>query len=211
MSIVLNPAADDYTPLLSRVATWLHRSDLGALVPTFIALAEGEIFRELRLRATELTLAGTTSGTTIAIPAGSRALERVVITSNSVQYTLDYASPNGIERLTYSTGLPARYTVEGELIRLLPAPAAAYAYELHYLPNLDPLSSTNTSTWLSANAPDLYLYASMLQVALYTVDDQMAARYGPLFMKALDSVRRLDESRRLPISGGLQTKPRHAR
>lgn len=211
MAIVVLPAADDYTPLLSRVADWMFRPDLTAKIPTFISLAEGAIFRELRLRQTEIILSGSTSSATISLPAGTRSIERLAITADGVQHTLDYTTPNGIEPLTYSTGRPTRYTVENQAIRLLTAPGSAYDFALHYIPNLLPITADNPSNWLSVNAPDLYLYGALLQAASFTMDDAHVARYGPHYAKAIDSVRRVDEALRLPISGGLQIKPRNAR
>ena len=39
-----------YTDLQSSVADWLNRSDLSAVIPTFIQLAEAKFNRELRTR-----------------------------------------------------------------------------------------------------------------------------------------------------------------
>ena len=210
MAIVVIPPVDDYTPLLARIADWLDRTDLTTKIPTFISLAENAMFRELRLRQTEIIRQGTTTSDTIVLPLGIRAIEKLAITSSGVEYILDYAS-DGVSKLTYSTGLPSRYTIENNAIRLLISPSQTYTYKLHYIPNLDPISTTNTSNWLSTNAPDLYLFGALVQAAFYTMDDAQAARFGPRFSQTLDSVRQVDEALRLPMVGGLQIKPRNAR
>lgn len=204
-------ALSNYTELKAAVADWLDRTDLTTQIVDGIALAEAPILRDLKLRVGETTATGTTATATIAIPAGLGKIERLEIVSSGVSYTLNYTSPNGIELLTYSTGLPTRYTVENGAIRLIPAPASTYTYTLYYVPNLAVLSASNPTNWVLTNAPDVYLFGSLVQVALFTMDDAAAARFGPLFGNAMDAVRRMDYSKRFPLSGGLQIKPRHAR
>lgn len=200
-----------YAELQSEMTAWGKRSDLTAKYASFITLAEASILRELKLRVNETTATGTTSGATIAIPTGCDRILRVEITANGVSYTLDYTSPNGIEPLTYSTGFPSRFTVEDGAIRLLSAPADSYTYTVYYIPNLDALSDTNTTNWALTNAPDVYLFGALEQMSHYALDQEQAAKYHGMFLGAMDSVKRVDEARRLPVSGGLQIKPRNAR
>jgi hypothetical protein len=200
-----------YATLQAGVLSELHRSDLAAVLPRLIQTAEAEMFRDLPLRDLETTATGTTSGATIALPAGMAVIERLEIVSGGVSFTLDYTSPNGIEALTYGTGLPSRYTVEGAAIRLIAAPDGSYTYTLHYIPNLDALSDSNTDNWLLLNAPDVYLHAVVIQAALWTKNDAEVAKRTAFYQRAVESVRRASERKRLPVSGGLQIKPRNAR
>lgn len=196
--------------LKTAMAAWLHRGDDGKF-NDLIALAEQNILRELKLRINEATVSGTTAGATIAFPAAWGRIERVEITCGSTRYTLDYTSPNGIETLTVSTGLPSRYTVEGGAIRLISAPASAYSYTVFYIPNLVALAADGDSNWALLNAPDVYLYGACAQFGLYSQDNELFQTYQNLFQGAIDEVKRIDQGRRFPISGGLQIKPRNAR
>jgi hypothetical protein len=72
------------------------------------------------------------------------------------------------------------------------------------------LSDSNTSNWLLANAPDLYLYASCLEGAKYIRDDQEGVKLQTLVTASIDSVRRVAERKGLPASGPLQIKVRNA-
>ena len=203
----------DYATLQTAIASELKRtgdSGFTAEVPGFIQLAENEIFRELQLRSTESSLTGTTSGATITLPTGITAIERISITHNSRDYSLDYTSPNDLSKL-YSTGFPTRYTIEGGVIKLLIAPDGPYTYTLYTIPNLAALSVINTTNWLITNAPDVYLFGSVVHAANWTRDVEAVAIYKPMFDRALDSVRRNDNAARLPLSGGLQIKPRGTR
>jgi hypothetical protein len=194
-----------YANLQIALAEFSHQDNLTANMPDFIALAEQTILRELKLRVNEAVVTGVTAGAAIALPAGLGSIERLEIVSNNVRYVLDYVAP-GIEDTTL--GLSRKYTVQNGAIRLIPPPASSYAYTLNYIPNLAPLSGTNPTNWALTNAPDVYLYGSMCQLARHTLDDDSFARYSPMFQAALDAVKRADEGRRLPISGSLQIKPR---
>lgn len=200
----------DYTTLQAAVLSNMHREGdvtLLAEMPRFVQLAELEIFRELPLRQVESASPGTTSGAAIVIPPGTAQIERISINSNGRDYSLNYTSPNGIAGLSF-VDLPTRYTIESGAIRLLSPPAANYAYTLFLIPDLTALSASNTTNWLLLNAPDVYLYAACIQAATWTGDNEMVAGFVPLYQRALDSIKRKDERKRFPASGGLQIKPR---
>lgn len=201
----------DYEALQSTILDWAQRADLAEEVTTFIELAELAMFRELPLRLNETIYSGTTSGETIAIPVALNAIERVEIESGGVRYTVPYTSPNGIESLTVGTALPTRYTVENQGLRLIPAPAGAYTFTLFYLETPAHLSPGNPSNSMLLAHPDLYLWGSLVELARYVMDPEMEARYLSAYGAVLDSIRRADERRRFPISGGLQMKPRGRR
>lgn len=196
-----------YAELQTAIGTHSHKESLSAQFPDFIALAETTILRELKLRVNELVVTGTATGA-ISFPATLGRVVRLEIADSGNRYVLDYASP-GYEDL--ALGHPHSFTVQEDAIRLIPEPSGAYTYKLHYIPNLSPLSVSNTSNWALANCPDIYLYGSMCQLARWTKDDEEFGRYVSMFQGSMESVKRVDEARRLPVSGGLQIKPRNAR
>jgi hypothetical protein len=197
-----------YAELQQAILDHSHRSDLSVKVADFIMLAEQHILRDFKLRVNEASTTVSPIGNTMPIPAGAQRIERLEVTIGTTRRTLDYTSPNGIEQLTISSAEPTRYTVEAGTIRIIPAPAASYSYTLYYIPDLTPLSNAAPVNWALTNAPDAYLFGSLCHLARYTQDDAAFERYTPMFMGALDAVKRIDEGRRLPISGGLQIKPR---
>jgi hypothetical protein len=52
-------------------------------------------------------------------------------------------------------------------IQVAPVPDAAYAVTLDYVYTPDNLSSTNTTTYISENAPELLLYACLVEAFAY--------------------------------------------
>lgn len=203
----------DYASLQAAVASGLHRStdtDILAELPRFVQMAEQEIFRELPLRILETSVTGTTTGPTIAIPAGTASIDKLALSVNTnSSITLDY-TPASAREWT-AVGQPKRYALENGVIRLLPPPDSPYAYTLYIVPDLTPLSTGNPTNWLLLNAPDVYLLGTTIQAVNWTKDGEEAARCIPMFERAIDSIRRKDARKRFPTTGGLQIKPRGVR
>lgn len=200
-----------YAELQSTLLTLSHRTDLATILPTLIGLAEDEIFRELTLRGIETSVSGTTNGATIALPADMDTPSRIKIASGGTEYTINYASPNGNDRFSTGTDRPARFTIEDGAIQLIPAPNGPYAYTLFYVPVLPHLSASNTTNWLLTNHSDVYVKAGLLEIHKHTRSTEQIAMTEPRLAAALDSVKRADERKRYPQSGGLQIKPRGVR
>ena len=86
-----------YTDLLASVAAWLNRSDLTAVIPDFVSLAEGRIARDLRLRkqvinTTLSTVAGTQS---VTLPSDFLEAENLAISNTSPAGALSVAGASG--------------------------------------------------------------------------------------------------------------------
>ena len=63
-----------------------------------------------------------------------------------------------------STGIPKYYAnYDEDSLLLAPTPNAAYTMDLEYNAQPTGLSSSNTTTWVSNNAPMLLLYACLVE------------------------------------------------
>ena len=193
-----------FTTLKADIAAYIHRNDLTTQIPGFIALAENFMFRELNLREIETSVTGTTAGATIALPADFYSLVRITVTYGGREVTLNRAIDN--YALT-AVGMPASYSMEGNVFRLYPAPATGYTYTLYYRAILAPLSDTVATNWLETNAGDLYLYTSILEAARWTQNTALMKIVLPMISPMLDSVRALSERKGLPQRGTMQIKP----
>jgi hypothetical protein len=196
-----------YQELQASIATYMHRTDLSAVIPTFIQLAEGYLFREISPPETEIVATGVTVGGYAVLPAGFGALQRLTITSGGITRALEYIALANVGTEVQQS--PGYYTFEAGKLRIY-GTSDGQPYTLHYLPGMGALSDTNTSNWLLANAPDLYLYASCLECAKYVRDDQEGVKLQTLVTAAIDSVRRTAERKGIPASGPLQIKVRNA-
>ena len=168
-------AINTYSTLQTAVANWLDRSDLTDRVPEFIALAEATFNRVLRLRAMETTVADTTpSGSKEdALPTGYLQMREIHLTTSPV-VSLAYITPEIMYRIRAgsTSGKPNSYTIVGDNILFGPTPDGVYDYSMTYYKSFDALADGTQTNWLILNAPDLYLYGTLLQAEPFLMNDQ---------------------------------------
>jgi hypothetical protein len=192
-----------YSELQTNIANYLHRADIAAKVPSFISLAEAYLFRELQVKELQISVTGTTTGEYALLPSDFGTLSRLSVTLNGKEYSLDYKA----QAETVAKYAPDSFALENNQIRIWGA-STGQAYTLYYIPDIQPLSSTVDTNWLLTNAPDLYLYASVLEGAKHVRNQGEIDKLTPQIPALLDSVRRFADRRAQPVTGSLQIKPR---
>lgn len=172
-----------YSELLSNIRSYTEVSSTvltDNICNVFIKNAEYRIFREAdsdyaREYATSnfvinnkyllLPDDNTNTGTTTIRRAF--IVRSVVVTNNSnVQVSLDPRDDTFITEYNASgaTGFPKYYSMYREnAIQVAPIPDDDYQVTLDYVYTPDNLSSTNTTTYISQNAPELILYACLVE------------------------------------------------
>jgi hypothetical protein len=188
-----------YTELLSRADSYMHRTDLTTLWPTFIANAEAALFRELDLRELELSTTGTAVDGYITLPSDFGKMGRLTVTVGGNEVNVDYNSRTD----TYPTTNPLTYSQENNQLRLFPT-ATNQDYTLYYTANMTALSDTVPTNWLSLNAADLYMYSACLEAAKWERDGDQMAILSQLVAGLVESVRNLSKRRAKPNRGGLR-------
>ena len=198
-------ALTTYTELKASLADWLNRSDLTSVIPDFISLAEAQMERQLRtrqmiVRATALFAAAAEYGT---VPDDFLEVKSIKLDTNPVT-SLTFQTIDSLDQLsntTYlSSGKPLYFTVVGNQFRLLPIPDGAYTADLVYYAKLTKLSASVATNWLLTQAPDVYLYGSLLQAAPYLQDDARISVWSSLYLAGLDQLQVADD--RGSTSGG---------
>lgn len=145
-----------------------------AVINTFITFAENRILRDIDLDVFKVEVAGNlTSGNKfLSTPSDILTHRYLMVTNGSDQVFLDYRDtsfmkeywPNGA-----STGTPKYYsTWDQNTFYVAPTPNASFSVELGYIARPAQLSSTNTTTWISTNAPEALFYACLVQAYSYT-------------------------------------------
>lgn len=196
----------NYTELKANIASYMHRADLESVIPTFISLAEGGLFRELSPPETEIIVSGVTVDGYAVLPSDFGVLQKLTVEVGGITRNLEYIALANVGAVG---GEPGYYSFEANKLKIYQTDDGQ-AYTLHYTPQMEALSDSNTSNWLLANAPDLYLYASCLEGAKYIRDDAEALKLLTMVTSLTDSVRRMAERKGLPTSGPLQIKVRNA-
>lgn len=181
-------ALDTYANLKSAIASWnIDRTDLPD--SDIVTLAEARLFRELQLRTmeAETDLTGVVDSRYIALPSGFlEPIGLFINISGSGREELEFV-PADIESVD-ATGQPEYWTIDGTNIAFERPCDQAYSFTLRSLQSLTALSDSNTSNWLLANHPDLYLAACNVEAAMWLEDDDQIARWQPRYAEALLSV-----------------------
>jgi hypothetical protein len=213
----------DYTETDTNVLT-------STITDDFIEHAEMRLFRELDIDVYKKNATATlTSGTAfvtlpgstpsnfstirfVAIYSSSGSLgdltdnERIVLQKKEASFLSEYW-PN-----RSSTGIPKYYAnYDEDSILLAPTPNAAYTIDLEYNALPTGLSSSNTTTWISNNAPRALLYACLVEAFKFLKGpDNLTQMYEQSYNAAVKSLateqmgqKRRDEHKdgvvRLPI------------
>lgn len=172
----------NYTQLVQAIADLMHRTDLSASIPTFIALTEAELNRTLRVRQMEVDLPLTT------------------ITDNQITLAADIADvkslwvpgyegmplePNAFDAVLSSgfTGTPTMYARKGAKGVFFNGGGDVQGVVYQKIPAL---SDSNLTNWLLDEHPGVYLYGALVQAAIYTKDDP--ATYEGQYAGALSGV-----------------------
>jgi len=196
-------ALSNYTELKASVADWLNRTDLTSVIPDFIALAEAQIERTLRTRQMIVRATASIDTEYSAVPADFLETKSIKLNTNPVT-SLTFETVDALDSLkstTYiSAGKPQLFSIVGGQIRVLPVPDSTYTAELIYYAKLSKLSSTNATNWLLTQAPDVYLYGSLMQAAPYLKDDSRIPVWAAIYTRGLEELQIADD--RGATSGG---------
>jgi hypothetical protein len=175
-------AITTYAELQTAVGNWLARSDLTADIHDFITLAEGyfndgisESDPPLRCREMEVLDDLTPTNGVCTLPADYLQF-RSVTALNSPVRELDYITPDAAnQRWSNGTaGLSAEFTIIGE--SLYTYPGSSVDVRLHYWQKIPALSDANTSNWLLARSPQLYLRGALMQAADFIKNTEEQAK-----------------------------------
>lgn len=185
-----------YTDLQAAVASWCKRTDLTAVIPDFIALAESRIARDLRSRKqiATATLATVANTQTVTLPTDFLEIENITLIS-SPSVALSVITPEIMDvrfPAAYWTGAPKCYALLGSAILLGPTPDGVYSISLDYYARIAALSVTPTN-WLLTSYPMAYLAPALAEAFLYMMDEQRAATWEARYQAEINAVQTTDD------------------
>ena len=183
----------DYDTLVTEVTNWLNRPRLAAQIPTFIQLAEKDIFRMYESRPNEVVLqvdrtAESPLTDTIDVPSDYREM----ITFKRDGVPLQRKSLTEIQGLKSESARqgPAEFFArEFDKFQLWPFPDKGLVYELYYFAKLTPLTTGQTNAILQSE-PGLYLFGSLLKAEPYVKGEapDLIAVWAAEYQKIIDGV-----------------------
>lgn len=188
-------ALDTYTALKASVADWLNRTDLTAVIPDYIALAEAEMKRRVRRSSTRTTISISAEETTP--PADMAELRSAYLETGSASrdVPLRLCTPEMLaERRARAAALAGRPSdiayIAGKIV-VAPTPDATYTARIVYFTQLTALSGSQATNAILTEAPDAYLFGSLLQAAPYLEDDSRIAIWQTRFDNAIEQLNKV--------------------
>jgi hypothetical protein len=194
-------ALSNYGELKTAIADFLNRDDMTTIIPTFVALAESQIARDLRHWRQERRVTTTLDERFENLPTDWIEGIHLYLSDGS---QIEYASVAEIGRqkvLTNDTaGKPRLYTINSGQIEFYPAPDDEYTLTMVYYARIPAFAVDADDNWLLSNYPDVYLYGSLLQSAPYLAEDARIAVWAQLYGASVKNLG--DDSTRARSSGG---------
>jgi len=177
-------ALANFTDLKAAIASWLHRSDLTAQIPDFIALAESRLNRRLSLlqQETEATLTATVSSRLMTRPADMGNPLALWLTTYQPRTSMTFVTPQQLPVTDFS-GQSDYWTVTDTAIEVENPADLAYTYTLRYVALYD-LASTSTNRLLT-EYPDAYLFGALSEAAPYIRDANSVRLWAQKFELAI--------------------------
>jgi hypothetical protein len=192
-----------FTELKTSIADFLNREDLTAVIPSFISLAEARISRDLSHWKQEKRVETTFDERYEIIP--NDMVEAMSLQHADGGRIITMAATEMQERrgsISNYAGKPTNVRLTAGQFELFPTPDGSYPVSLLYRGRIPALSDTNASTWLLLDAPDVLLYAALMQAAPYLKDDARLNVWSALYQSAVDSLNA--ESQRAKAVGSMR-------
>lgn len=181
---------DTYTNLKLELADWLNRTDLTAVIDTFIDLAEAKMKRDIR-KWTVYSAGYSVSAARVAAPADCSVLRSIrLITGSPTQdkplrvCTIEMLNERKA-RNAGATGRPTDYALVDGFLYFAPEPDQTYTAEVFYFSTLTPLSVSVASNSVLSEAPDIYLYGALAEAEPYLEHDDRAPMWKGKYDEAV--------------------------
>jgi len=169
-----------YSNLITTIEQYLERSDTAVVnqIPVAITLCEFEIAQQMKSLGQQRVVESTMTAGNGVIPKPARWRKT---TSMNVTNSSGVISPVFLRKYEYilnynvgaGQGIPLYYADYdyGHWI-VSPTPDQSYAFEVLYYERIQPLDSNNQTNWITQNAPNAYIYGSLLQMMPFLKNDQ---------------------------------------
>tara|TARA_R110002020_G_scaffold88008_2_gene216524 strand:+ start:3964 stop:4599 length:636 start_codon:yes stop_codon:yes gene_type:complete len=194
----------NYSTLVQAIQDYTQNAETTfvSMIDTFIGSAEERLLFDVQLPVFRKNQQGTLSQSNkyLALPADFLApFSLSAITGNNYYFLLNKdvnylqeAYPDETE-----TGRPKFYAIFDDLNLLVaPVPDADYTMEFHYLYEPAGLSETTTTTWLSTNATNALLYATLIEAYVFMKGDgEIMTYYQTRYQECLPRIKNLGEGR----------------
>jgi len=199
-----------YAGLKDAIADYLGRGDMTERIPTFIKLAEMRLNRELRMRVMERRATTDIVGGQKMVPLPWKRVAGdwdVFMEMRDLSFlptggsggkivNLVYMPPDRAQLESSVSGCPAQYTILGRELLLIPCPDGAGTLTMAYYAEIPPLSDEQVTNDVLLTAPDVYLYASLVESGSFTRGSAPVAEWAQYLEAAKENIRKQENRAR---------------
>ena len=184
----------DYSDLQTKVAAFLDRADLETQIPTFILMAEAAINRDVRHWQMEKRSEATFNERYEVLPTDWISARRITVGGDTQLDLLSQAKMMEYRENSANTaGKPLFYSISSAQLELYPTPDGDYDGSMIYTAKVPELSDAAPNNWLLTEAPDLYIYGTLIHTAPYLQEDSRTAIWAGLYNAAVDALNEASE------------------
>ena len=182
-------ALDSYTALKSDIAETALRSDLTAIIPTWVSLAEAQMRRTVSHWRQESRVTLTVAARLVDLPADWSETVRLHDATTAKRIELiSEAEMQDLREASLVVGKPAKYTHGAGKFEFYPEPDGSYDVELIYRQRIPALSDAAPTNWVLEHFPDAYLYGALIHSAPYLTEGERLATWSALFASAVEGI-----------------------
>ena len=193
-------ALSTYSELQASAIAWSARSDLAALTPDFVTLAEDRMNRALRVRQMQVSLSDSIFDGCIAVPDGTVGVKTLWIDGNERTPLAARSYEDLLARGTQGTA--TGWAWQGDQFFFDGSgDVAGVLYE-----RIPALSDDEPTNWLLTAHPTVYLYGTLAELFSYTRNLPQAEQWRLKFEAAINEINGADMRDR--FSGPLQVRVR---
>lgn len=173
-------AAANFSGLSASIARWLNRTDLAAVIPDFVRMAESEFSRDTRLRSSfqVVDTSGYAPAGEIPLPVDMLELRELSAAGKALR-ELPYEDWRQLSDGPY-------FARVGEVVHITGKPATAYG--LKYLQKLPALVFQSDSNWLLREHYDVYLWKCCEMGSAWMRDPEAVASYSAKYESAVQQL-----------------------
>lgn len=186
----------DYASLVDAVADWSGRTDIGNRIPMFIRSFENQFSRDNNLQQMYVSsgLLTPDANGAVTLPTDSANWDQFIWSNGGISGQLALVTPAWAASLDQTTGTVPRFAyIQNN--KLYVAPNGPCSVTISYYQKLSNLSSVTTTNWLLNDAPEVYLWGALTQVAAFAQDAEAYSLWNGKYQEALESLNTTDTGR----------------
>jgi len=190
-----------YNSLVLDLQDYCERDDPPFIkqIPTFIQLAENRIASETKPLGFVRTVNGTLTNNILVKPIRWRKTKNfclIVGAERKYLYNRSYEFLRKYWPDIAKTDEPYYYAdYDYEHLFVVPTPALQYQFEMQYYELPEPLSTVNQTNWTTQYAPQLLLYATLMEAMPFLKTSERIPEFQGLYDRALSSITKEDQLR----------------